>query len=109
MMRKKPVLLGALQHLRRRQPYAWNYHRALSHLSITTTVRTRRLVASRGVAQREWIILSRYRSTGIARCIRALRCRVGNGRPAMRRGNIGAALPAIIWSAGIMSSKAGYD
>ena len=47
--------------------------------SITTTMPTRRLVASSGVDQRGWIIFSRYRSTGTARCTRAanMACREG--------------------------------
>ena len=52
--------------------------------SITTTVPTKRLVASSGVGQRGWIIFSRYLSTGTARCTRAAKCRVGKGRRALR-------------------------
>ena len=55
--------------------------------------------------QRGWITFSRYLSTGTARCTRAARCRVENGRAAMRRGKTGAGWPAFIWNAGIMSSR----
>ena len=55
--------------------------------------------------QRGWITFSKYLSTGTARCTRAARCRVGKGRVAMPRGKAGAGWPAIIWNAGIMSSR----
>ena len=46
-----------------------------------------------------------YLSCGMDRCAIAARCLVGKERVAMRRGKTGAALPAIIWTAGIISSR----